>query len=946
MFRQIVKSTLFASVISCPGICYSIPAKPGTVKMTQPDGNVVAVTIHGDEYYHYYKTTDGYALQPDSEGWLRYVVEDNGSVRLSDIKANQKERRTVAEKSLLGSIDRGATLKLLDAERMKSVEAKRDATIKRVNSAKPLAVQIDGMLTDYPTVGSPNALVLLVEFPDRKFSTENANAEFTRLMTETGYDYNGATGSALDYFVENSAGLFTPEFKVYGPVTLPKNMSHYGAETANSHDAAPWEMVSDGCSVLKEQNPDLDFSQFDNDGDGVVDNVFVFFAGYGQNSGADPNTIWPHAANISWYGINLVFDGVKVDNYACTNELQGNSGAVRTGIGTFCHEFSHVLGLPDIYSTDYSNAFTPGAYEVMDVGSYNNNGNTPPYMSAYDRMSLRWLNPRELTAPETVTLPDISENKAFLINTAKNEEYYLFENRQKHGWDAYIPGHGMLVWHIDYNASVWSSNTINNAPGHQYIDIVEADGELTEESRAGDTFPGRTGVTEFTDESSPAMSSWTGVRIGKPITDIRELDGVISFKVMGGGDGISPVSAVEATEITPTSFRANWAGDVTIDTYEIDVCAGREVVPFITLTKTTKGSADCYVDVTGLEPSTDYHYVVRAVDGSMKSADSNTIDVKTLEPTFDMLSTIALEATDIVSDGFTASWLPVAGAEHYVLSVYQKRYVTPVYDIVDFTGGIAAMTDGWTTTATSTSGVAGTFGTARPSLALKMNYDRLVSPVYDFDINEISFWYRGNSVADGVLLIEVSSDGEWSVLDEINVTGVTNGTVISYADEIPVGTRAVRFTFLRANGIVYIDDISVAYNGAAEFVYAAGLDNADVGNITSYDVKGLSAATQYFYVVTAHCGDMAAKTSKEITVNTGYSALEEISAETLAVNVLTLNDGIIISGTDGKAAVSVVDATGKIVYRDAAYADGSFIGLSDGFYIVVVGNEAIKVAVK
>jgi len=914
--------------------------------MHQPDGSIIPVTLHGDEHFHYYRSADGYALRPDSEGWLCYLTDINGQTKLSNVRTHPVGRRTPAENALISGTDHQSVDAFLDSEHQRLIKSFYQKKISGTRSFGPetRTVQIDGLLTDYPTVGSPNALILLVEFKDRKFSTENAGSEFTRLMTEHGYSYNGATGSALDYFTDNSSGLFTPEFKVFGPITLPNNMSHYGAETANSHDAAPWEMVADGCSLLKEQNPDLDFSQFDNDGDGVIDNVFVFFAGYGQNSGADPSTIWPHAANITWYGINLVIDGVKVDNYACTNELQGNSGNVRTGIGTFCHEFSHVLGLPDIYTTNYSNAFTPGAFELMDSGPYNNDGNTPPYMCAFDRMCLRWLNPRELTAPETVELPDISQNQAFLINTAKDEEYYLFENRQQKGWDAYIPGHGMLAWHIDYNQSVWASNSVNNIPSHQYIDIVEADGELTEESRAGDPFPGRTGVTEFTDESSPAMSSWTGVRIGKPITDIKEQDGVISFKVMGGGTGIASVTALDASNVSPTSFRANWSGDVTIDTYEIDVCAGREVIPFVTLTKTTKGSADCYVDITGLEPSTDYHYVVRAIDGERKSADSNVIYVTTSAPTFDMLPTIALEASDISDNSFTASWLPVEGAEYYELSVYQKRYVTPVYDIIDFTGGISAMPDGWTTTATATSGVAGTFGTARPSLTLKTDYDRIASPSYDFDINELSFWYRGNSSIEGSLSVEIFAQGSWRELETIDVTGITAGTTAAYSSDtqpsLPAGTRAIRLTFMRKAGNLYIDDISIAYNGAAEHIYADGFERANVGNVTSKSVDGLSASGNYYYVVTARCGDLAALTSEEITVDMTTSTDDTLSDMSL-LRILTVPGGIILQGASD-LPVRIADIAGRIIFQTNSYADSTIIELPAGFYLVTAGNKTLK----
>jgi len=919
---------------------YSVPALPGLIEMKQPDGSTITVSLHGDEHFHYYATADGFPLFPDAQGFLCYAVPDEaGQLSASSVRAHNASERSEAETAFVRNIDKEAVMGRMAAKRRTAFAQRRTG-----NQTKSFS----DMMTNYPTIGSPKALILLVEYTDVKFATPNALEEFTKLMTQKGYDYNGATGSARDYFVDNSNGKFTPDFQVYGPITLPHNMAYYGSPTANMYDSKPWEMVTDGCRILKETTG-LDFSQFDNDGDGFVDNVFVFYAGYGQNSGADVNSVWPHAANIwTYYNINLTLDGVKVGNYACTNELQGNSGTVRTGIGTFCHEFSHVLGLPDMYPTDNSSGFTPGPFELMDTGPYNNGGNTPPYMSAYDRISLRWLHPRELTGPETVTLNDIASNEAYLIRTISENEYYLFENRQQKGWDAFIPGHGMLAWHIDYDAAVWKGNYVNNTPAHQRIDIVEADNMPSSTTRAGDPFPGANNVTRFTDGTVPAMSTWTSVKIGKPITDILEQDGIISFKVCGGGERIEAVEALPATLAAPTSFRAHWNGRVTINQYEIDVCRKGEVVPEQTLTKETKSMADCYIDIEGLTPSTTYTYVVRAIDGNMKSSDSNPVEVTTTAPTFDMLQVKALEASGIETHAFTARWEPLEGAESYELSVYAKDYVVPVHDLVDFSANPLAP-EGWYVSSSSTSGVAGTFGAARPSLRMLSDNDLISSPVYEFDINEFSFWCGASKDIDGTLQVEVLRNDNWSTLATIDLGSGFSAHTVSFTSgsipAVPTGVRSVRLTFKRTAGTLYIDDVDIAYNGSSVPVYANGFDHLDVGTATEKRVDGLTGSTQYFYTVTAHKEGLSSVESDEIALMTRASTGIE-TATSGALSFSRHGQTLFVGNpTDGATTLTVYDLNGRLLRSCPLPARATLqVPLGEkGVYVVRAAGRTCKI---
>ena len=371
-------------------------------------------------------------------------------------------------------------------------------------------------------------------------------------------------------------GQFNCEFAVYGPVTLPNDMAYYGANNDQGSDSNPDGMVADACMLLDSS---VDFRQYDRDGDGVIDNVYVFYAGVGENyAGTTKDAIWPH----SWFvysgaGKEYKFDGVLLDRYACSNEWIPTSNGIGRpdGIGTFVHEFSHVLGLPDLYSTNYNeDTFTPGEYSVLDQGPYNNESMTPPTYSVFERYALGWMPLKELNGQMNVVLRPISTNEGAIIRTANPKEFYLFENRQKEGWDAYLPGHGMLVWHIDYNESIWNANTVNDYGNHQYVDLIEADAMRTEGTRAGDPFPGTAGVHNFTAQTNPALTSWTLGAINQPVTDIMEKDGLITFVVCGGDpDGISAKTpeALPAQQVGTDRFTAVWKSVPDAEDYELTV---------------------------------------------------------------------------------------------------------------------------------------------------------------------------------------------------------------------------------------------------------------------------------------------------------------------------------------------------------------------------------------
>lgn len=528
---------------------WAVPAKRGVTHLfTQPDGTVVNLQLAGDERSPYYLTTDGNIVIGTNEGYIYASIDANGEVVNTNILAHNPEMRGNDEISMLRE---------LNTENVRSALYKKSTIEQKSAVSRSNNQDFKGrMQTKYPSEGNVRTLVILVNYKDLKFTTPDAHDYFTRMLNEEGFSDNGAFGSARDYYTASSGGKFCGEFDVYGPVELPNTQAYYGGNSAWGIDARASQMIIDAVEALDDE---IDYKDYDLDGDAFIDNVFVFFAGIGEAQGGGADSVWPHQSNIGM-SIRYRYDGVFLNRYACTSELRENGQT--DGIGTFCHEFGHVLGVPDLYNTENSSVnYTPGDYSTMDNGCYLGNSKQPPTFSAYERNALGWMgdNLVEITGPASCTLEHIlTSNKAYLINTDNEDEFFLFENRQKTGWDQLIPGNGMLVWHIDYDKTVWSQNIANNNPSHQHIDIVEANGNTGSSSwiTRRYPFPGTNGVKSFTFGGKPSFQSWSGQDLGLPITNIKETDGVITFDVAGGGN--DPASIVDIT--TPTDIAFTVAG--------------------------------------------------------------------------------------------------------------------------------------------------------------------------------------------------------------------------------------------------------------------------------------------------------------------------------------------------------------------------------------------------
>ena len=365
-------------------------------------------------------------------------------------------------------------------------------------------------------------------------------------------------GSVHDYFYDQSYGLFDLEFDVVGPYTLSHNMAYYGENNSKGDDKRAATMVAEACRLADK---DVDFARYDWDGDNEVDQVYVIYAGYSEASGAPPSTVWPHewdlesATSIRDGNGAIELDGVDINTYACSNELQGTRGSRISGIGTACHEFSHCLGLPDMYDTT-GKAFGMDCWDLLDYGCYNNDEYTPAPFTSYERMFCGWLTPIVLTGPATVEglAPITLAPVAFIIyNKANPNEFYMLENHQKQGWDSYSYGHGLLVIHVDYDEDAWYDNSVNDVASHQRMTIIPADNSLSGRNLAGDPFPGTSNNTSLTNTTQPAATLYNMNSDGQkllscPITNIQEsAAGLISFETAGDQTDISDIKREQDT---------------------------------------------------------------------------------------------------------------------------------------------------------------------------------------------------------------------------------------------------------------------------------------------------------------------------------------------------------------------------------------------------------------
>ena len=521
---------LIAVLLMCVCNMKAVPAYPGTVKMQQPDGTFVTLRLVGDEWLHFQTTADGYSVVKNQQGYYVYAEKKNGQLQATALVAHDEAERTVSELTYL------STVKKYQAPDMSERQVQERQLIQQRQQEILAGRRAQGnRATNYNNF---RGLIILIDFNDKDFSREDYPEIMNDMVNKegyTGFDKLVLTGSVRDYFSDNSDGKFQPHFDIVGPYKV--DYSQYDCNIkAGGKIGEILKAAIDSADVVGNVN----FKDYDGNGDGYVDLVYFIVAGNGANYvGNNEDLWWPHRS--AFWGLKK--DGVNLQDYASSTELLGYTSRPSTvridGIGTIVHEFSHVLGLPDFYDSDYEKSGgqsdDPGDWSVMASGCYMDNGDTPVGYSLYERYSVGFCDePEKITAEGSYTLePLFSSFTGFRIDSPVNKEFFLFENRQKNAfkWDKYLPGSGMLVHRVDKtNNGVWSGNTVNANPNHNYYEVVRAGG--TSQGSAADVFPGTRKVKTLNANTTPAnLKTWSGKATRWGLKNIQMANGVITFDI-------------------------------------------------------------------------------------------------------------------------------------------------------------------------------------------------------------------------------------------------------------------------------------------------------------------------------------------------------------------------------------------------------------------------------
>ena len=554
-----MKRILISAVLSlCAAMTFAIPAKKSWKVVSQSDGTTIRVSQAGDEHLHYYITEDNVPLYKVADNRYCYLTIENGKLHNSGVLAHESAARSAKELQVMNTIHDLAPLARQMAAKKRSA-AKRCGRPDRLPSKDDISV----------FKGSKKALVILAAFSDKSFSKgDDAIVKFyDEVLNQEGYSQNGAAGSVHDYFNDMSRGEFDLTFDIVGPVKVSKSATYYGGPSPIMGGADHiGEFITEAIKKADEKC-DIDWKKYDWDDDGEVEQVFVLYAGYGQATGGPTGTIWPNAWTLDEALQNsdgnggFSIDGVFINQYACSNELYLDSGTVPMGLGVFCHEFSHCMGLPDMYDTNYGSTPTMGDWDLLAGGSYNGPqgiGWCPAGWTSYERAYAGWLELTELKAGDIIkgmTSLEEADGKAYVIyNDNHKDEYYLLENHKGMGWDKYTPENGLLIIHVDYDKDLFDNNIVNSkgefTPAEGYDRYFTNDHpRMAPFSRVRSiqndtyfyTYPmdaPRGVVDSLTDTSKPAAELYNALAdgsklMGKPVYNIeKDDDGNISFTFM------------------------------------------------------------------------------------------------------------------------------------------------------------------------------------------------------------------------------------------------------------------------------------------------------------------------------------------------------------------------------------------------------------------------------
>jgi M6 family metalloprotease-like protein len=900
-FQQLVITKLLTLLLSLSAVSLlASTASPYPFDFDQPDGTTVTIRLRGDERIKWAETMDQYSLLRNNAGaWEYAVLNESGDMVPSGLLAHNADERSADELALL-------------AETEKLIFYSKE----QVNLIKSLwEIRHPKGATDYTPTGTKNLVMILMNFADLAFT--KTQADFDNLMNQINY---AGMGSFRDYHLENSYGNFEINTTVVGPYTASQNMKYYGENDDNGWDKRPEVLVAEAISASDSQ---IDYADYDLDNDGTVDaGVYVVYAGYGEESGYEsyliPNAIWAHAGSLS----GITVDGKTVDRYACSSELRDITGSMIRDIGVKCHEFGHTMGAPDYYDTDYSDNGQydgTGYWDIMGAGNWNDNGDRPAHHNPFTKtVTYGWATAALLSTAQNVALGDITAYPDIVkYTTTTSGEYFLCENRQQTGFNAALPGYGLMIWHVDetYINNNFSSNSINTG-AHQGL-YPKSGAATTDNGVHTSTFtyseindpdcpwPSGSGFSQknvFDDSSTPWSKSWAGNTTGKPLSNIKRNGELATFCFMScdsndpsnfAGSGFSssqidlhwpsspyPVILAYNTEPvfgTPVNGSAYSAGD--------DISGGGEVI--------YNGSTQPHSH-TSLSANTTYYYKAWSV-----------------------------MAGDNYSRGVTTSATTQCGIDDTPYSEYF---------------GYTFIPDCWSQVDHASSGSLWEFGKADfnsvfPALAGNYAYLNsedygsgnsqnvdLISPAIDlsnFAGVNIQFKHYYSKKSSSTATLSFSTDGtNWTTIQSWSTT-TTNPATYNQNISGPAGNAQVYFKWNFTGSFEYgwaIDDVTITgidhtWNGSGGTNWHTSTNwlngkipqsNSDViipNNLANYPVISTAPPT-------VNCNNLTIASAASLTIGPGAE---------LSINGTLTNN----NGNNGLVIKSLMTGTGSLLHQTA-----------------------------
>lgn len=804
-----------------------------------------------------------------------------------------------------------------------------------------------------PTTGDVRIPILLVEFKDNSFTLNNPVEAVNQLFNTNGGTNPSAKGSVHTYYYETSAGQLNLQYDVYGPYKLSREMSYYGGNQGNSSNKNAQGLVIEAARLAEEAG--VDFAQYDNDGDGFIDNVSIITAGHNEAEGASANHIWPHYSTIYNY---TIISGKRLYGYLMTSELCGSNGNIQSGIGTYCHEFGHALGLPDLYNTESSKVYTVGTWDIMCSGSYNHDGCVPPTFSAYERWHMGWLTPEQLLTPGTKELEAIeTSNTAYLISSGTHNlkaedpnisEFWLLENRVKTGWDKNpdaIVGEGMLISHITWDANKWNRNTFNNQSPLGYA-IEWAANDNPSRATASDLYPGTAEVTYFT----PTLNDREQLQDQRLVNIFNDTEKNIYFfygiQTDYGFQFTPSELPVLITEFYTEIYRYDIATvqingtELTTDSVYISVSNRQFEFSVDSLQWYSLG--DTLRDAISAEATYNQQLYIRhkpinkhcdTINASLMITNRdnsiiNILPLKGVAPRATIIATPVLtDSTDITTTEATIRWQAVKDVERYYITCYslENGTGTETQDFDNYTSAQDMQKDEWYTSGTLSNGA---FGQGKHAIYLSQSNDTLQSCIYPDCLQKISVLLNNNLVSqtgdspEGKLTIYVSKNGkDWSELATQYILSTTTKLTKTWDVDTAQHFNRVSFQYkhISGSGGVFIDNIACTMPHTPTYIHR-GQEFFVSNKYTETTFSDLQMATTYYAQVqayenkgcvphyTPHSTPLAFRTKGAPTPREGLTILR---MEDGSYNVLLPKE------SNGNETLSVFDIFGHLVWTMA-----------------------------